>query len=418
MNVDKSTFCAAPWFHIKNTTLGEYRSCCEIDHGKSDFLGTKKYAWPDHLPQHWNNSEYVQYLREGLTAGVRLPECHKCWSKEDAGQRSQRQTVNATVAKNYDFESSWLQSYFKRKNDYDQDLLVSADVQVTNLCNFGCIMCGPGSSSYLYRRWRRDQEHPSIKKQLKIMPVGYLDQIRETYVSRNNYDLLQHILDQNPRYLKIIGGEPLLDQQLMSVLCNQHHDQKSKIKLYITTNGSMDISAAQERLAGYQEIFWIVSLESVGKLQDYVRKGSVWTDIERNIDRFIANYGQKNLYIAYVIQSLTLLGLPSLLSWAKQRNIPVATSLLAEPECLSLKSVPTEMKSDLVKALLSASTYSIPLELQDPTSINIAGLCDLIECTQHDRQSLRDLREWLDWYDPEQQWREIIPEWLPYFETQ
>lgn len=250
------------------------------------------------------------------------------------------------------------------------------------------------------------------------MPDGYLDQVRETYISRQNYDLLQHILDQSPRYLKIIGGEPLLDQQLMSMLANQPPKQKAKIKLYITTNGSQDLCAAQERLLGYQEIFWIVSLESVGRLQDYVRKGSVWSDIESNIERYIAAYGRKNLYIAYVMQSLTLLGLPSLLAWAKQRDVPVATSLLVEPDCLGLKSLPTEMKSRLVDQLKNALIYSIPLTLQDPASINIAGLCDLVESTQHDKQSLQDLRKWLDWYDPEQQWREIIPEWLPYFETQ
>jgi organic radical activating enzyme len=417
MNVDKNTFCAAPWFQIRNTTLGSYCSCCEVDHDKSTFSGNKDFAWPKHLPSHWNNSDYARYLRSKLTIGVRLPECHKCWSKEDAGQQSLRQTINDTVANNRSFESSWMQSYFRKKQDYEHDLLLAADVQVTNLCNFGCVMCEPGSSSHLYQGWRRDQDHPSIKKQLQIFPINYLDQVRETYINRNNYDLLQYVIDQSPRYLKIIGGEPLIDQQLMSVLCNQLPEVKSKIKLYITTNGSQDLCDAQQRLSGYQEVFWVVSLESTGKLQDYVRKGSIWSDIEHNIDRFLAEYGSQRLYIAYVIQSLTLSGLPTLLEWAQQRKIPVATSLLAEPEFMDVRSLPTEMKSRLVERLSKATKYSIPLGILDPASINIAGLCELIEGTKYDRSAMLDLREWLDWYDPEQQWREVVPEWLPYFET-
>lgn len=415
MHVDKSTFCAAPWFQIRNENSGQYRSCCEIDHSRSNFQGDKIFSWPEHLPNSWNNSDYVQYLRKELTNGTPLPECHKCWKKEAAGQQSLRQIINRTVTNNQDFDSSWLKSYFRHKHDHSSDFLLSADVKITNLCNFGCVMCDPESSSYLYQQWSQNKSHPVIKKRLQILPTHYLESVRDSYISRTNYDLLEHMLDQEPRYLKILGGEPLIDPRLMKVLCSQSSDRKSKIKLYITTNGSQDLVKAHEKLQGYREINWIISLESVGKLQDYARKGSNWSIIEKNIDDFIKKNGNTHLYLAYVIQSLTLMGLPDLLSWAHDRGVSVSTNLVVNPDFLGIKSLPTEMKKNLIEKL--KAVVDLPRPLQHQTSIDVNGLCGLINSTDHDRSALQDLREWVDWYDPEQQWREIIPEWLPYFET-
>ena len=80
MNLDKNTFCSAPWFQIRNENTGQYRVCCLIDDSKSDFPGKKDYSWPNDSPEIFFNRDYVKYLRENLSNGKKIGSSLLNWT--------------------------------------------------------------------------------------------------------------------------------------------------------------------------------------------------------------------------------------------------------------------------------------------------------------------------------------------------
>ena len=398
MKINSSTFCAAPWFQLRNSTLGNYQACCLIDQEKSNFAGQTDYKWPTHNVIDWVNSDYMQYLRKELSNGNRLPECNKCWYNEDHQLLSLRQTLNNTISQNQgnQLEKTWVKSYIDKKANYEHDLLLIADIKLTNLCNFACAMCGPYDSTQIYAQWQKNKNHSWVALQLQRDPK-YLDQIKQVYVDKNNHRLLQYAVEKQVRHIKILGGEPLLDQVALDILSNIVDKQKKRTSLCIVTNGSIDLSSMCQRLGDFQNIQFSISLEGVGQVQDWIRKGSNWLLIEENIDNFLAQYSNSpnNLNIHHTVQALSLYHLDKLISWCNNRNIQLTTEILTEPEYMSIAVMNEELREHCFQKLIAIQP----------------NLLSRIQKINYQAQLKSQLKEFLNWYDPSNTWQYIFPEW-------
>jgi len=283
--MNKNTFCSAAWFQVRNGhSDGNYRVCCEIQPSESEFSGERFLKWPDKTPKDFFNSEYTQYIRKKLNDGERIPECYRCWKKEDTGGKSLRQTLNDTVTNNqgHDLDNTWLKNYFKNKKNFVSDILISADTKISNLCNFSCIMCNPMDSSKLYTKWQKNKDNPAIRKLLKNEKPNYLDNVKRVYMNKNNrYFLLKSFLNLKPKHIKILGGEPLMDKRLLEIL--ENFEEKSKVKLLFVTNGSKSLVEVSEKFKNYKDVNYTISLEGTGSIQDYIREGSDWKNIKKNV---------------------------------------------------------------------------------------------------------------------------------------
>jgi hypothetical protein len=398
MKINDSTFCAAPWFQLRNSNLGNYLACCVIRQDKSNFTGQIDHKWPTHSPVEWMNSDYMHYLRQELANGNRLPECDTCWQREDHQMVSQRQVINNTVSHNqgHQLDQTWVKSYFNNKTDYAHDLLVIADIKLTNLCNFACAMCVPEDSTQIYSQWRKNKKHPWVIQQLQENPK-YLDQVKQVYVDKHNHQLLQYAIQKKVRHIKILGGEPLLDQTALDLLSAVDPEQKKRTSLIIITNGSVDLDSVCHRLGDFQTIQFIISLEGVGAVQDYIRKGSSWSMIEKNIDNFLIKYSnsKNNLRIHHTVQALSLYHLHKLVDWCDSKNIQLSTELLTTPEYMSVAVVPEELRLICFQNLIDKQPELIK-------SIQKIGY-------RADLQS--QLQDFLNWYDPGNTRQDIFPAW-------
>ena len=397
MDYNTKTFCAAAWFGLRNEQFGDFQVFSKIDRAASGFSGDQTHSWPSHSVSEFVNSDYAQYVRKNLTAGEALPECHQCWQTESLGMASTRTNSNNTVTGNrgHQLESTWVHAYISQKQDYTQDHLIMADVKLTNTCNFACAMCTPSDSSKIYSAWSRTSQHPIIQLHLEQMP-GYLDQVRNHFVDKNNHKLLSELLAQHPRHIKLLGGEPLLDQVALRMLADS--ESAKRTSLSFVTNGSVDLLATTSLLHRYQNVHYTVSLEGTGAVQDYLRRGSVWQDVSRNILTF-QQVHPHNINIHVTVQALNLLHLPQLLEWCDQHQLPVTFGQVQEPTYLSLAAMPEQLR--LQCAL-------------EPYQAQTQGLAAHVSQTHHQPQLLPLLSQFLDWYDPGQEWRSIMPEWQPY----
>jgi len=329
-----------------------------------------------------------------MNEGIRIPECQKCWIKEDNDIVSLRQILNNTVTNNLasQIDNTWLDSYFDRKTDFHHDILLSADIKVSNVCNFSCMMCSPTDSTQIYSIWTQNVNHPMVRDVLKVEPQ-YLINIKQNYQSKSNYDLLAAILDRSPRHVKILGGEPLLDSKMLDILKGLPTQKKSRISLMFTTNGSINLREFHKQLVDYKQINYVVSLDGTQLVQDYVRRGSTWSLIEKNIDDW--NQDHRPVDVHCTVQCLNILHVPELLDWCDDRKIKITFGLVEKPDYLSLSALPDVLKQIIAKRI----------------GCRHKGLADILNSYVHDPLLVSKLRDFLDWYDPENHWRGIFPEW-------
>lgn len=408
MQPNPKTFCAASWFQLRQQFDGTLRSCCEIKHNQTDFAGQTQYTDIDEFL----NSEYMAYVRHNLNTGNKIKECEGCWVKEKSGVISLRQMVNHDIGLQRPYEKSWMPLYFKNKTTYNSDLVFSADIKTNNLCNFSCAMCGPRDSSQIYAIWQKHVNHPMVKEVLDSNP-GMLEDINLIYKEGRSYQLLLNLLARQPLQIKLLGGEPLLDERLLSIL--ENYPNKHKTNLHFVTNGSKDLASTYARLGKYKHINFAVSLEGIGSVQDYVRRGSNWQEIESNIK------ASKDLYPSSVdatttIQALTLYHLPELIQWAHMQSINLVIATLDFPIHHHINSIPPELMDACLQRLKNCKYNISNYVSQDYVeAITVSNLCTMIEdMYQFDSNAFNKLKTFLQWYDPADKWKSILPEWLPY----
>ena len=416
MRYDPKTFCAAPWFQIKTAKLGEFRVCNNLDTECSRFPGRKDYSWPDDSADQYMSSDYVGYLRQQLTTGHRLPECHRCWQEEDHGGKSLREKNNdsVTVNRGHALDQTWIEAYFRQKHNWNHDDLLTAEIKLSNVCNFSCAMCEPADSSQIYTIWRSNQQHPMVRLTLDRDPL-YLDRVRTMYRSRPGYQMLSEILQRKPQHLRLLGGEPLLDQTMLDILQSQPTDIKNSVSLMFTTNGSTSLTDTADLLHGYRDVNFVVSLEGLGAVQDYIRRGSVWQQVQANILAWekVCRMQGKLLPITVTVQALNLYHVPDIVAWSRDLAVQLSFNILQEPDFMSLKAMPPGFRQQCISRLQQVKNEWRSWNQDQPAKgLDLAAIALSVD---HDPDLLERLKQFLHWYDPDQSWRTVLPEWHQYF---
>ena len=408
MDINKQTFCAAPWFSVRNENSGEYRACCQHNIEKTEFPGRTKYNSNDSI-ESWLNSDYMQYLRTELTQGNRVSECNRCWDREAVGLESTRQYTNNVISKTRtgSIDNTWIPIYFKNKTNYLNDLILSADIKLNNICNFSCAMCNAQDSSLIYNEWIKQPDNEFVLDRT-TKNLEYFTEIKDAYQIKNGMQVLEEVLKHPVGVLKILGGEPLLNPKLLKRLSEIPAVKRKKIDLIFITNGSVDLVKVSKQLTGFYNIYYIVSIEATGAVQDYIRRGSNWIEIEKNIDNFL-NYKQQcadclEIEIHCTIQALNIMHYADLKQWCQARNIRHTVGILQSPNYLSLSAVSEELKQKIVTILKSLTIDS-----------NVQGLLSVLADTNYNSDLAEKFVRFIKWYDPELKLLQVDTAWQELF---
>jgi len=400
------TFCSAPWFAVRLDWDGNYRPCCEFNEQDSKFTGVKNYSVTTNTVDEWMTSDYSQYLREKLSQGDQIPECNNCWQKEKNQITSLRQVTNNTMVKNKgnDLKNTWVSLYFNKLQDYKNYRLISADIKLSNICNFSCAMCNPHDSSKIYDLWKNDPANPFVEEKLKTNPTYFFD-IANTYKTKKGYQHLSDILATPIRYLKVLGGEPLLDKDLFAILENLDPIKKSKISIHFVTNGSQNLLNAANKLKDFYSVSFNVSLDGIGPMQDYIRRGSNWESIEKNIIE--AHEQGIKISINYTLQALTIFTLPELLIWAYCYNLPVAVGLLNTPDYLQVSVIPQHIQELAFNKLLEHGAHA-----NEKVKNQIENIKQLIIDCPPNSGLFQKFLNYIEWYESKstQKLKNLCPE--------
>jgi len=238
---DNKSFCIFPFIshslNHENTTL-----CCT---SKQPVAKTEDFDW--------NNS--LQDIRNSMLEGARIENCTGCYSVEDSGGISARQSQTIDWSRKLDLSSV---------KDLKFNKPIMYDVFPNNTCNLMCRMCIP-EYSVLIQREQND---------LNDYPVTNWDYI----------DL------EDAQVVYVAGGEPtaMLDFQKFLDRCEQ--ENRLDLEIRINTNANKISERLFEKLDKFKNIVFTVSIDGYASANDYSRWLSSWENISKNIQK-IADKG-------------------------------------------------------------------------------------------------------------------------------
>ena len=319
------SYCPLPFNHLAIRPNGNVYPCCA-------------FRW-ENVPEDFNiqqpdifNHPMMQDIRDKMLNDVLVEGCSKCYENE-------RNTSNSNRI-----------HFIKKGSDYGLNLdpyakpaLTYLDLALSNTCNNRCRMCNPELST----SWYSDAKALGMK-----IPKGIIEQTTVL----NDYDLSQL------KYIKLIGGEPLMEQQkFIDVL--KRCDRKN-LTILLTTN--VTLVPNDELLSLMKECKETrinLSIDALGSLNDFLRKGSKWEKTIETIEWFQTNFPTAFLGINAVISIYNMNVIDKFYLFFKEKFPTINTSYVMTdgPDWMHPKHLP-----DSAKELISNKIKIWRTELEAP----------------------------------------------------
>ena len=311
--MDDRYFCMAPWTHIQQNSYGEINPCCMF-YGK-DKVYTKKY---DSLQDAFDGSENAK-LRNRMLNGEYIDSCKKCYRDEDLGKSSYRQRFN------------------DRYNLNEMPAIRELELALSNKCNFKCVTCNTRFSSSWY-------DEDKLLERTQFTNIG-----RYYKSSFNVHDIDLSQLTE----LKILGGEPFLEKDLLNVFKNIN---KKNVTLFFVTNNSIFPSDEWlNQFKQFKKVRFIISLDGVNDVAEFVRYGKKFKKFEKNYSNWIqlSKTDLTNIKVIphFVFHALNCFDLNNTLEWMTQYhdNLKILSyDFLESPNELSVKYLPNDVKTKIL----------------------------------------------------------------------
>jgi hypothetical protein len=312
------TYCVLPFMHATADVDAILQPCC-------------RYVTPEHSNNYtmkdfdawWSQEQQV--IRKELLEGKQHEGCANCWKDEAAGIVSYRQDCNQMHSDHVGLEEPLPRPVFWM-------------LGIGNYCNIRCIMCSPYKSTSMVAEY---EQHQHKFKKINITYDGY------TRGNWSDSDLAPlESLSQDAEMIHFSGGEPMMTPDYKRVLRSVKNPTETILR--INTNLTKIDHDWMELLPQFQTSI-NVSLEGIGEFNDYIRNGSEWADIDRNIDRLLA--ADIAVWVAHAFGRTSLHALPGLLDYCFAKNLPITFGSVIIPNFLSIASAPTSERIQFKNAI-------------------------------------------------------------------
>ena len=347
--INKDTFCNIPWFEVHINADGSYHTCGAQPHpGKMPGF-VERHNVHSMTLEEWINSEYQCQVRMSKLNGQSESRCQMCYHEELSESSSKRikenlksKIIQTKFDKSYQLSPDFKYFDFSSKNQGRTDIIkpTSYHLSIGNECNYACKMCGPWASSKLAVEWIQNKTYSGPAK-----------------LNWTEDDLAwNHVTDyicstEDLKFVHIIGGEPLLNPKFNKLIDKLLAAGRTDIYLGFTTNGSIVDIPLIEKLNVFRHVDIGISIECMGILNDYIRKGTCTIEVLNNIDLYLKYKKESHVYITVrpVPSALSVHTLDDLYHWCIDRKVDVMTNILTQPEHLRINQLTKEIKDRLLK---------------------------------------------------------------------
>lgn len=314
--MDKKTFCPLPWLQLASTTDGYYRPCCEFKWEQKDKIA----HWTDDSSNYYSK---IQNVKRQLLNNEQPIECNQCWNLENKGIDSLR-------------TQSLSNPLFNKSLDYG---IVSTDMKLGNLCNLGCRMCEPHSSTVLQNEVRNN---PMIE-----WTDDDINSANHNYLKNNWTEIaLQKISNiETLKHLKFTGGEPFAISSIINFL--ESIKESKNITLEFCTNALLINDKKINLLKRFKQVKMHISCDGIQNSYNYIRWPGNWNEFEEKLDNIQYNTNF-DVSITLTANAYNVFILPEILEYFKNRNLNVSIIVVNEPRFLHPWIFPKHLKRKIL----------------------------------------------------------------------
>jgi radical SAM protein with 4Fe4S-binding SPASM domain len=293
------TVCIYPWVGMYVDPAGDVYPCC-VGNTDGSFGNVKNNS----LIEIWNSTKYKD-ARKTMIEGKFPKSCGECERLEKYG-RSVRNHANNHLGHNFPIiESTELDGYLEKFE------LKYLDIRFSNICNFKCRYCGELLSS----AWGQENR--------KVIPEN-----RPTvlHASDGNRKLLDQVIEHldHVEMIYFAGGEPLVNPEHYEILEFLVDNNLTHVKLWYNSNCSKlthKVYNVIDMWKKFDFVYLQASLDSFGVRAEYMRHGTDWDVILKNLKEIRNNTTNVEIGINCVVSSLNILTLTDFLENLIQNEI-------------------------------------------------------------------------------------------------
>ena len=310
------------------------KSCCRIQGLPDAYNGSSNshYITYTQLDKNRNNTEYTyDNLKDNA--------CKKCKNDEDLHGYSMRTRANENAQRlpvNPDNKLRFLQLTF------------------SSFCNLKCKYCGTTQST----AWNDDVD--ISEGMFKVIQTNI-----ETFEQEKKIISLCEKSDLSAlKYIGVFGGEPFMARhfdQFMELLSSKA--DVSKMYLQINTNGSIfPKPKIIDIIKNFGKVDLRLSNESIGKLSEYIRNGSKWSDFEKNTNKWLeASVGtgiEARVHATHCVWNINKI--QEFVEWTNNTGIEILNSSTIKPLYSNVAAVLTEAQrkecSEIIDSMPDCAT--------------------------------------------------------------
>lgn len=301
-------WCPMPFMHLAVHERGQYQLCCESQETRLSRVNPdfKPIKITENTPLEFFKSDYIERIREVFMFDEDPTEdefvktlCDKCiTSEKTTGNSKRKRELNALENSLDELKAN----YFN--DEYSLEFVKMSGIG--NLCNLKCTMCGPASSNLIEEEIKQNPNNGYLQAPQERLLITYDDiENKEKWLD----DL--GVLLKGCKEIQFSGGEPTLIEHVQDI-CDwllSREDLKETV-IHMNTNGTAPYYKFEAMLEKGANIVINVSIDAMGKKDEYIRINTKWRTVERNMINYKKLKKQYpnsfNFYINPTIQVLNI----------------------------------------------------------------------------------------------------------------
>ena len=349
------------------------------------------------------NNKVWQDLRQSFLDGSMPMSCATCINAERVGASSPRQLNNAYLFEHLDID---ILAEVQRIIDagLTANSVYAIDYMPSNYCNYACVMCYSGASS---QRYTFDiKQGRAVKYEINLVDSDFFDVVKDVKI------------------LGFTGGETILQPEVMRLIDYTIEQGLAKdIIITILTNASHFPNSLVNKFRQFKRVLYTVSIDGVGAVIEYQRRGAQWTTIVENVAKIQASSVHE--VVNHVVTAVNILGAMDFVDWCYANNLKYISISHVFQEHLGIAAVPPELKTIALDRLIAGRkryehwatpAYSNHEKAQYVQTID--RLISTVETIEFKPTALERFIEHIKLEDTvsKRPLREVVPEWAPWFD--
>jgi radical SAM protein with 4Fe4S-binding SPASM domain len=359
-------FCMLPWIHLHAFPDGRAYPCCLSEYNMP--VGDLKTQT---MKQVWN-SEGMREMRTNMLNHKPSKECSRCYEQEKSGFVSMRHSMSQNFGHHVELVDKTLAD-----GTLEDFKIRYYDIRFSNVCNFRCRSCGSTFSS----NWYNDE----------VKLWGPKDQPRIMYAGRTEEDMWEQMQEHIPHLERIYfaGGEPLIMEEHYRLLNELVKRKMFHVNLVYNSNFSK-LAYKDQNVLEIWKLFDSVSigasLDASYQRGEYMRKGTVWTDIVENRKRMQDTCPQVDFYISPTVSIFNVLHIVDFhREWVELGLIgpqDINVNILQSPDWYRIDILPEEIKDQVRKKVLEHIEWLKPYDKLTRATSGFNGLISFMDAMQ------------------------------------